>query len=234
LSLERHILSDRKRFRFVHLLIQWHEKNRRDFPWRARHDPYIALLAEILLQRTPANRVAKFFPNFIEKFPTSVSIASIDVDDLEEFLRPMGLKKRAKWLIKLMKEVCEKHNCEVPDREEELTQLPGVGLYTARAILCFGFGKDVPIVDVNVARVLSRVFRVSGIRKRPSEDEALWAFAAKIVPRGLGPRYNEALLDHAALICKRQPKCNICPVLALCEYYKRVIKCSLKQAVVKT
>ncbi len=223
MSIKESSPSTRKRS-FVHLLIQWHEENRRDFPWRTRRDPYITLLAEILLQRTPASRVARVFPNFIEKFPTAFSIASTDVDELEEFLRPMGLKKRAKWLIKLMKEVCEKHNCEIPDQEEELIQLPGVGLYTARAVLCFGFGKDAPIVDVNVARVLSRVFHFSDVRKRPSEDEVLWTFAAKIVPKGIGPRYNEALLDHATLICKRQPRCNVCPISEICEYYKRVFK----------
>jgi len=105
-----------------------------------------------------------------------------------------------------------------------LIGLPGVGLYTARALLCFGFGKDVSLVDVNVARILSRVFGVLERKRRPSEDEILWSLAAKIVPKGLGPQYNETLLDHAALICKKKPKCNICPVAKLCEYFKRFQK----------
>lgn len=210
--------SKNKETSFVELILEWGKKNKRSFPWRKDRTPYKALLAEILLQRTPANRVSKFFPKFVEKFPSPRSIAIADVNGLEGFLHPMGLKKRAKWLPSLMKEVCERHNCRIPDKEDELVKLPGVGLYTARAVLCFGFGRDVPIVDVNVARVLSRVFHGSDAIKRPSEDEALWEFAAKIVPKGSGTRYNEALLDHAALICKKHPLCHECPISVLCSY----------------
>ena len=213
-----------KETRFVQLIVKWGEKNKRAFPWRKDRTPYKVLLAEILLQRTPANRVAKFYPKLIEKFPSPQSMVSADIESLRWFFHPMGLKKRVEWLISLMKEVCDKHNCNVPDQEDELVKLPGVGLYTARAILCFGFSKDVSIVDINVARVLSRVFRGSDITKRPSEDDALWMFASDIVPRRMGPLYNEALLDHAALICKRKPKCDVCPVAELCEYFKRLYK----------
>ena len=217
-------LNERKHHDFVRLLMHWHKDNRREFPWRTQRDPYLSLVAEILLQRTPANRVSTFFPHFIRKFPDPQSIMSTSINDLEKFLKPMGLKKRAEWLAKLVKEICEKHRCRVPDREDALVKLPGVGLYTARAVLCFGFGKDVPIVDVNVARVLSRVFGLSETRKRPSEDEALWLFAAKLVPKGLGPQYNETLLDHAALICKKNPQCGDCLISALCSYYQRYQK----------
>jgi A/G-specific adenine glycosylase len=182
------------------------------------------LLAEILLQRTPAKRVADFFPKFLEKFPSPESIVTTDIDSLKQFFHPMGLKKRVEWLVSLMQQVRDRYNCRVPDREDELLTLPGIGPYTARAVLCFGFGKDVSLVDVNVARVLSRVFRGSDIRKRPSEDDTMWQFAGNIVPRGMGPRYNEALLDLAALICKRNPECNICPFRELCEYSKRFQK----------
>jgi len=212
--------SKNKETRFVQLILDWGEKNKRLFPWRRNRTPYKVLLAEILLQRTPANRVSTFFPRFVDRFPDPQSIKSMSIDDLEGFLKPMGLKKRAEWLAKLMREICEKHCCKVPDREDDLIKLPGVGLYTARAVLCFGFGEDVSIVDVNVARVLSRVFRISDIRKRPSEDKALWLFAAELVPKGLGPQYNEALLDHAALICKKNPICSECSISVLCSYYK--------------
>lgn len=212
--------SKEKKTRFVQLILQWGEKNIRSFPWRKDRTPYKVLLAEILLQRTPANRVAKFFPKLVKKFPSPQSVITTDIDSLRQFFHPMGLKKRVEWLTSLMKEVCDRYNCKVPNQEKELVKLPGVGPYTARAILCFGFSKDVPIVDVNVARVLSRVFRGSDVRKRPSEDNALWKFAGKIIPRGMGPLYNEALLDHAALICKKNPLCNECSISLLCDYYK--------------
>jgi len=209
-----------KETRFVRIILKWGKENKRSFPWRKDRTPYKALLAEILLQRTPANRVAKFFPEFVNKFPSPKTIAITSFDNLREFLHPMGLKKRVEWLSSLIKEVCDKYNCKIPDQEDELVKLPGVGLYTARAILCFGYGKDVSVVDVNVARVLSRVFYGSNVRKRPSEDKALWKLADKMVPQGLGASYNEALLDHAALICKKNPLCHKCPISVLCSYYK--------------
>lgn len=210
-----------KETRFVQLILKWGEKNRRSFPWRKDRTPYKVLLAEILLQRTPANRVAEFFPKLVKKFPSPQRILETDVESFRQFFHPMGLEKRVKWLLSLTKEICDKYNCKVPNQEDELVKLPGVGPYTARAILCFGFDKDVSIVDVNVARVLSRVFHGFDTRKRPNEQKALMLLADKIVPKGSGPKYNEALLDHAALICKWKPKCNICPVAEVCEYSRR-------------
>ena len=175
-------------------------------------------MAEILLQRTPANRVTKFFPKLVKKFPSPESVANTDVESLRKFFHPMGLKKRVEWLTSLMKEVRDRYNGKIPDQEDELVKLPGVGPYTARAILCFGFGKDVSIVDVNVARVLSRVFQGSDIVGRPSEDKVLWSFAAKIVPKGIGVQYNESLLDFAAIVCKKGPLCHECPLRNLCSY----------------
>jgi len=212
-------LEKRKSSRFVSLLLKWHEENRRLFPWRANPDPYVVLLSEILLQRTPANRVAGFLPKFVEKFPNPESISRTNVQNLQLFLRPMGLKKRAAWLVKLMTEICERHDCKIPEQETELMKLPGVGLYTARAVMCFGFRKDVAIVDINVARVLSRVFGITR-RKRPSEDTELWNFAAKLLPEKRATSYNEALLDFGMLVCKKQPLCDDCPLTHICNYYQ--------------
>ena len=208
-----------KETRFVELILKWGKKNKRSFPWRRSRTPYKMLLAEILLQRTPANRVADFFPELVEKFPSPQSLARSDITDLEEFLHPMGLKKRAKWLISLMKEVCEKYDCTIPDKEKELIKFPGVGLYTARAILCFGFGKGVSIVDVNVARVLLRVFGVLERKRRPTEDVELWSFATSLLPKKQAVSYNEALLDFAILVCKKRPLCNTCPLSHVCDYF---------------
>jgi A/G-specific adenine glycosylase len=196
--------------RFVRLILSWGKKNDRSFPWRKDRNPYKVLLAEILLQRTPANRVLTFFPRFIYRFPDPHSVMSTSINDLEEYLTPMGLKKRAKWMIGLMKDVCQKYDGRIPAREDELTDLLGIGRYTARAVLCFGFKKDVAIVDVNVVRVLSRVFGLPERKKRPHADVELWNLASKLIPRGKGPEFNEALLDFAALIC---------PVNEICEHY---------------
>lgn len=108
----------------------------------------------------------------------------------------------------------------VPDEMEELLELPGVGRYIASAVLCFGFGRDVPIVDVNVARVLGRVFGLKP-KGRPQNDPNMLKLAGGLVPRGKGPEYNEALLDFAALVCGPGPLCEGCPLRKLCRYYMR-------------
>lgn len=212
--------SKNKETRFVQLILEWGDKNKRSFPWRKDRTPYKVLLSEILLQRTPVNRVAEFFPKFIEKFPSPQSLMTMDANSIRQIFHPMGLKKRVKWLISLMKEVCDRYDCKVPDQEDALIELPGVGLYTARAILCFGFGKDVSLVDVNVARILSRVFGVLGRKRRPSEDKELWDFATKLLPKNRVTFYNEALLDFAILVCKKQPLCGTCPLTHICNYYQ--------------
>ena len=199
-------------------MLDWGEKNKRSFPWRKNRTPYKVLLSEILLQRTPATRVALFFPKFVENYPTLESIANADMTRLRKFFRPMGLHKRVEWLFSLMRELRDTYNCKIPDEEEKLVKLPGIGLYTARALLCFGFGKAVSIVDINVARVLSRVFKGSDAEKRPNDDKTLWSLATKIIPNKFGIQYNESLLDFAIAVCKKDPLCAKCPITNLCSH----------------
>lgn len=218
--------SPDKRTRFVQLILDWGKKNKRSFPWRKDATPYKVLLAEILLQRTPANRVSEYFPRFVKKFPKPQSIILTNIEDVKNFFQPLGLKKRAEWLVRLMNEICVKYDCEIPNQESELTELPGVGLYTARAVMCFGFDKNVAIVDVNVARVLSRVFGITQV-KRPSENSELWRFAETLLPKECTKLYNEALLDFSALICKKGPLCKLCSVRDYCNYYQNIITTSM-------
>jgi A/G-specific adenine glycosylase len=211
--------SSNDEWRFVQLIIEWGRENRRSFPWREGRTPYKVLLAEMLLQRTPANRVSRYFPMLITRFPEPRALALIDIDQLETILAPLGLRKRAEWIALVMRELCHKRKCRVPSQEAALTKLPGIGPYTARAVLCFGFGKDISVVDINVARVLSRVFLGCDVTRKPSGDKAMWEFAGRIIPKKFGPQYNESLLDHAALVCKKKPKCGICPIARMCKYF---------------
>jgi len=212
-------LDGKKKEDLVEALLKWHQNNRRLFPWRITKDPYKTFIAEFFLQRTPANRVAKFFPEFITRFPSPEELAHADLSYLEGFSRTLGLKKRMGWLIKSMKIICRKYGGKIPNTFEHLISLPGVGEYTASAILCFGFGCEVPIVDANVIRVLSRIF---GLRENFNKvGISVKDIARKILPNGQVAKFNEALLDFAALICKKKPLCNECPVSSLCEYRRK-------------
>jgi len=203
----------------VESLLEWHRENRRVFPWRGETDPYRILVVEFFLQRTPTDRVAVFYPKFIAEFPSSEKLAKANPSHLEEISHSLGLKKRMSWLVESMKILCQKYGGRIPDTLEDLTSLPGVGEYTASAILCFGFGCDIPIVDANVVRVLTRVFGLPETHR--TGNAALRNIARRLLPRGQALVYNEALLDFAALVCKKVPLCNRCPLNSLCTYYSR-------------
>lgn len=198
----------------VRTLIDWHRRNRRVLPWRINPNPYRVFVAEILLQRTPVERVAKFYPLFIAQFPTPEKLASADLSEIEQISRSMGLKKRMYWVVSATKTICEKYGGEVPNNRTDLMQLPGVGPYTASAILCFAFRHDIAIVDTNVVRVITRIFDL----KKSLNGEDVQEIARKLVPEGRAVSYHEALLDFGITICKKRPLCDVCPLVHLCKY----------------
>jgi A/G-specific adenine glycosylase len=200
------------------ILLKWHRKNRRIFPWREKRDSYLVLVAEFFLQRTPANRVAALLPKFIEEFPSPDKLARANPSHLEHIYGSLGLKKRMRWLVESMKIVHQKYGGRIPNKIEDLLLLPGIGEYTASAILCFGFGQSISIVDANVVRVLTRIFGLLETHKAPSV--AIKKIAREMLPKTQIVDYNEAILDFAALICKKHPLCDQCPMNGLCDYYR--------------
>jgi A/G-specific adenine glycosylase len=164
--------------------------------------------------------VAKFYPSFLEEFPSPEKLSVADPKRLQRLGRQLGLKKRMLWLVRAAKTICQKHGGKVPREFDELIKLPGVGPYTASAVLCFGFKRDCAIIDVNVVRVLSRVIGLRCCRKNNGDFKEI---SKKLVPKSMGVTYNEALLDFAAMICKKRPICNKCPLSHLCVYHQKSI-----------
>jgi len=201
------------------ILLDWHRENRRVLPWREKRDPYIVLVAEFFLQRTPAERVAKVLPSFIAEFPSPEKLVNANPDRLREIYKTLGLGKRMSWLVESAKRLYQKYGGEIPNKLEDLLSLPGIGEYTASAVLCFGFGNDTPIVDANVVRVLTRLFGLPETHRTGSPD--LKKLARDLVPVGKGVQYNEAILDFAAMVCKKNPLHEKCPLTDLCEYYQK-------------
>jgi A/G-specific adenine glycosylase len=207
--------------KFAQLLLEWFSENRRDFPWRETSDPYKVLMAEIFLRKTDAGKVLGIYEHFIRKYSSLEALNNADESELEDFLRPLGLyRRRAKELLDLAQIVMTKHRGEVPHSREELLRLPGVGEYIANAVLCFAFDQTVPLLDTNVVRVVTRVFSFRPRRKRARDDPEMWRDVKQIVPKGKARDFNLAVLDLAATTClSRKPKCAICPVTSLCDYY---------------
>jgi A/G-specific adenine glycosylase len=173
-----------------------------------------------MLQRTRADQVAKVYEEFMEKFPSPQSLAKAETDEIEGILGHLGLRHRIPRFIELSRKVSDEYGGEVPSNLEDLMSLPGVGPYVANAVLCFGFGQEVAIVDANVVRVLSRFFGLASSKRRGHTDPLFWQFARQLLPRNKGIQFNEAVLDFAALICRKPPLCVECQVSSMCAYLR--------------
>jgi A/G-specific adenine glycosylase len=194
-------------------LLDWSSGNLRDFPWRTTTDPYEVLLAEVLLQRTPAERVAPIYEEVVETYPDLQALAEADVAQLAELLQPLGLQnQRARALVEVGDRLADRG---VPDDEETLLDLPYVGKYAANATLCFAFGERRPIVDANVVRVYGRAFD----REFEATDDEAWDFAETLLPERGVQQYNLSLLDFAASVCKSgNPACSTCFFIEKCDF----------------
>jgi len=202
-----------------HALLTWYAAHGRDFPWRKDEATlYQVVLAELLLQRTRAETVAAFFDLFTTRFPSWESIAASTVDEIGGYLKPIGLwRRRAASLHALAQEMVARGG-EYPRSREEVESLPAVGQYIANAILLFSRGRAEPLLDVNMARVLERVF---GPRKLVDiRDDPHLQSVSRVVVRGKqAARINWAILDLAAKVCTiRNPRCNECPLKRVCRY----------------
>lgn len=160
------------------------------------------------------------YPEFVERYPASTAIADTVEDDLAEEIRPLGLSKRAKYFTRVCEQILEEHDGRVPTEPSDLLKLHGVGEYTARSVLAHAHGEDVPAVDTNVERVLSRAFE-SRLGGEPSTDD-IRRIAERIVPEGSSSDFTHALIDFGGKVCTAtDPNCADCVVRGVCDYYER-------------
>ena len=201
-------------------ILTWYEKNKRAFLWRKKGlTNYQYIIAEILLQRTKAETIAKFYPLFLKDFPNWKSLKNADINKLEEYLKPVGLyRQRSKRLLNLAREMV-KRNGKLPRDRKELESIPFMGQYIANAVELVIFNQASPLVDVNMSRVLERFF---GERKMADirYDPYLQDLAYRIVAHENSKKINWAILDFSALTCKPRPLCGSCLLKARCNYFK--------------
>jgi A/G-specific adenine glycosylase len=219
------IVNSRNIFFFQKRLLVWYDLQGRSFPWRKKGlTQYQIIIAEVLLQRTKAETVARFYVKFIRDYPGWKFLANAELTAIEQYLVPVGLyRQRAMRLHNLAKEMVRRNN-RLPRDRAELESIPFFGQYMANAVTLVIFGQPSPLIDVNMARVLERFFMersMADIRY----DPYLQDLAAKIVHHPRSRDLNWAILDFAALVCKaRGPICEICMLAARCTYYQRASK----------
>jgi A/G-specific adenine glycosylase len=199
-------------------LLNWFAHHGREFPWRGISDPYRILISEIMLQQTHAGRTLVKYHAFLHRFPSLQALARARMRDVVVAWRGLGYNNRAVRLHRLAEAVCRTHGGKIPNDYDALAALPGIGEYTANAILSAAFGEHVPLVDVNVRRFLSRAFwRMRSVREVQS-DRKIWQLATALLPDGKAYTWNQALMDFGATVCtSRQPRCAECPVATVCR-----------------
>jgi len=218
--------SEKKRFHIIQKeLIEWYKSNRRQFSWRKNiRDPYEVLVCEVMGQQTQASRIEEFLPRFLKKFPTIRSLSSARQSEVIKQWQGLGYNRRALNLHRAAKELQSKHSSHFPNTEDELLELPGIGKYTARAILIFAFNKPVATVDVNIQRLLSRLCRKMPDRDTMLPSNTIFELGESILPAKKSRLWHEALMDFGATICtKRNPKCNDCPLFDQCRSGRTLI-----------
>lgn len=197
-------------------LLRWSQDKIRSFPWRETDNPFEILIAEFLLQRTPAERVEPIYKKIIDRHPSFESLSHASLAEIKELLRPLGLhNKRGEAIQEIAIRLADG---QFPQSEAELVNLPYIGRYGANAILCFAFDEPVAILDQNVIRIYNRLFGLN----LDHRAEQSWVFAEWMLPKSDIRRYNLALLDFGALVClPRSPRCNDCFANNFCKFFQQ-------------
>ncbi len=203
-------------------IVRWFRRAHRDLPWRRTRDPYAIWVSEIMLQQTRVEAVVPHYERFLARYPTVHALADAASDDVLHAWSGLGYYRRARQLHAAAALVVREHAGALPAAEDALLALPGIGRYTAGAIRSIAFGKAAPIVDGNVARVLSRVYALAGGPGDRAWEKRLWELAAELVPKGAASAFNQGLMELGATVCvPRAPRCGDCPLAALCVAHAR-------------
>jgi A/G-specific adenine glycosylase len=198
--------------------LRWYRKNKRDLPWRRTTDPYAIWVSEIMLQQTQVATVIPYYKNFLKFFPSVRDLARADLSRVLKVWEGLGYYSRARNLHRASQIVSNHYHGEIPDQLKDLRTLPGIGRYTAGAILSIAFNKEAPVLDGNVKRVLSRLFAIADSPVRGQTEGLLWHLSESLLPKGHASSFNQGLMDLGAMLCTpKEPRCSQCPLRDLCK-----------------
>lgn len=225
---------------FHTLIFEWFKKHGRILPWRMKQEfedlgvreetiasyfskmwdrnPYHVVISELMLQQTQVDRVLPKFEAFLKAFPTVHDLSNAKLSEVLILWKGLGYNRRAIFLHKMAQTIVKDFDGVFPKKEEELLKLPGVGGYTARAILAFGYGQDVGVIDTNIKRIYSRAFFGDEFQNLDVSKKEFEQVVDESVPKGMGDPWNQSLMDFGALICTASsPKCDTCPIQTICK-----------------
>ncbi|MDY6855143.1 MAG: A/G-specific adenine glycosylase [Thermodesulfobacteriota bacterium] len=202
-------------------LLQWFRENQRPLPWRQDYSPYSIWISEIMLQQTQMKRVVDVFQKFTDRFPDIRSLAAASREEILKYWEGMGYYSRVRYIHQTANILDRDFNGEFPRDYKTLLTLPGIGLYTAGAIMSIAFNEDFPLVDGNVERVFARMVSMQKPVKEKESQAFIWATAEKLIPKGQARYFNQALMELGATVClPKRTICSRCPVREDCKSFQ--------------
>lgn len=196
----------------------WFDRNARDLPWRHTRNPYRIWVSEIMLQQTQVATVCDYYRRFVRAFPTIRALAQASEDEVLRLWEGLGYYRRARQLHRAAKIVVSEYRGRFPREATVLRSLPGIGRYTAGAILSIAFDQRQPILEANTVRVVSRLAGYRGDPGRATAQKRLWSAVEDWLPQKHVGQFNQALMELGSEVCRpREPRCASCPVASLCR-----------------
>lgn len=205
-------------------LLKWAMQNDPGYPWREKITPYRILVSELLLRKTRADQVSLIFSRLVAKYPSIDALAASNPAELEGLIYSLGRTKRASKMVDIAHTICQVYDGKIPNGEKELLRAIGSqSTYTVNAIRCFAYQERVAIFDVNIKRLIQRLFSVN-LGQDAHKKQISWEIAEQLLPRENFRQFNWALLDLGRTVCTNNvPDCPLCPLRGSCDYAKRSV-----------
>ncbi len=203
--------------RLRHALLVWYRAQKRDLDWRRTRDPYAIWISEIMLQQTRAAAVTPYYRSFLARFPSVRHLATARLDSVLRSWAGLGYYSRARHLHRAAKQIVSRHGGEFPRGHADALALPGIGSYTAAAVLSIAYNEPLAVLDGNVARVLARLGAVHGELRTPAVWRRLTAMARDLLAADASSDWNQAMMELGATVCTpKSPRCAACPISSWC------------------
>ena len=210
-------LTATDKHRFAEALLAWFSANARDLPWRKTYDPYSVWVAEIMLQQTQMGRGVAFFTEWMRRFPTIASVAQASEENILKAWEGLGYYRRARNLHAAAAILAEQYEGRIPRDIDAVRALPGIGEYTAAAVLSIAYNEPYAAVDANVLRIFSRICDIDVPMTHPGVKGFVTRIVSSLIPQDSPRSFTQALMELGALVCTKTPQCDACPIAVYCE-----------------
>lgn len=219
---------------FRRRLLAWFAKHKRDLPWRKQISPYRIWISEVMLQQTNVRMATPYFERFLEAFPTVETLAAADEAQVLRLWEGLGYYRRARGLHAAAKQIVTEHGSEFPRDVATLQSLPGIGRYTAGAIVSMAHNLPAPILETNTVRLFARLLAYREDPTKAPAQKLLWQMAEQVLPRSNPAQFNQALMELGSLVCvPANPRCTDCPVSVHCTAFQLGVQTEIPKPAVK-